>query len=109
MSQQDMTMLLLDVLTGEDNVPVIVSDLRAQILEARQRGVPLVGLEQLDKTQLFTLLSVLRTVGLVERGPEGYTVSDSGRTRARALREEQPLPERDRLDAAAKAALARAS
>ena len=32
-----MTMILLDVLTGEENVPIIVSDLRAEILEARQR------------------------------------------------------------------------
>lgn len=109
MSQKDMTMILLDVLTGEDNVPVIVSDLRAEILEARQRRVQLHGLDELDKTELFTLLSVLRTDGLVERRPEGYTVSDSGRVRARELREHQPQPELGRLEDAAKAALARVS
>ena len=109
MSQKDMTMILLDVLTGEENVPIIVSDLRAEILEARQRRVQLFGLEELDKTQLFTLLSMLRTDGLVERRPEGYTVSDIGRVRARELRQEQPEPELDRLADAAKAALARAS
>lgn len=108
MIQKDMTMILLDVLTGEENVPVIVSDLRAEILEARQRRVPLFGLEQLDKTDLFTLLNVLRTDGLVERRPEGYTVSESGRTRARELREHQQ-PHLGRLADAAKAALARAS
>lgn len=109
MSQKDMTMILLDVLTGDENVPVIVSDLRAEILEARQRRVPLLGLEELDKTDLFTLLNVLRTDGLVERRPEGYVVSASGRTRARELREHQQQPHLGRLADAAKAALSRAS
>ncbi len=107
MSQKDMTMILLDVLTGEENVPVIVSDLRAEILEARHRRVQLFGLEELDKTDLFTLLNVLRTDGLVERRPEGYVVSETGRGRARELREQQP--HLDRLADAAKAALTRAS
>jgi len=102
-------MILLDVLNGDDNVPIIVSDLRAEILEARQRRVELFGLEELDKTALFTLLSVLRTDGLVERRPEGYTVSVSGRTRARELQAQQSQPELSRLAEAAKAALARAS
>ena len=109
MSQKDMTMILLDVLTGEENVPVIVSDLRAEILEARQRRVPLLGLEQLDKTDLFTLLNMLRTDGLVDRRPEGYIVSPSGRTRARELREHQQQPHLGLLADAAKAALVRAS
>ena len=67
------------------------------------------GLDELDKTELFTLLSLLRTDGLVERRPEGYTVSASGRARARELREHQPQPELGRLADAAQAALARAS
>lgn len=107
MSQKDMTMILLDALTGEENVPIIVSDLRAEILEARQRRVPLCGLDELDKTDLFTLLTVLRTDGLVERRPEGYVVSENGRTRARELREHQP--HLGQLAEAAKAALARVS
>jgi len=108
-SKKDMTMILLDVLTGEDNLPIIVSDLRAEILEAHQRRVKLFGLEELDKTELFTLLSMLRTDGLVERRPEGYTVSESGRTLARELRQHQPQPQLGRLADAAKVALARAS
>jgi hypothetical protein len=108
MSQKDMTMVLIDVLTGDENVPIIVSDLRAEILEARQRNVPLFGLEALDKTDLFTLLSVLKTDGLVERRPEGYVVSANGRMRARELREHQQ-PHLGRLADAAQAALTRAS
>ena len=108
MSQSDMTMILVDLLTGEENVPIIVSDLRAQILEARQRKVPLQGLEDLDKTDLFTLLSKLRNDGLVDRRPEGYVVSDLGRARARELRAHKGTRLSSLVDAA-QAALSRAS
>ena len=108
MSQSDMTMILIDALTGDENVPIIVSDLRAQILEARQRKVPLHGLDELDKTDLFTLLSVLMNHGLVERTPEGFIVSEAGRARARESRAQQG-PQLRRLADAAQAALSRAS
>lgn len=108
MSQSDMTMILIDALTGDENIPVIVSDLRAEILEARSRKVPLFGLDELDKTDLFTLLSILAREGLVERRPEGYVVSESGRARARELREHQGTRLRALHDAA-QAALSRAS
>lgn len=108
MSQSDMTMILIDALTGDENVPIIVSDLRAQILEARQRKVPLHGLDELDKTDLFTLLSVLMNHGLVERTPEGFIVSETGRARARELRAQQG-PQLRRLADAAQAALSRSS
>jgi len=107
-SQSDMTIILIDALNGDENVPIIVSDLRANILEARQRKVPLQGLDELDKTDLFTLLSVLTNHGLVVRTPAGYIVSDAGRARAHELREQQG-PNLRRLADAAQATLSRAS
>ena len=108
MEASDITVILIDALTGDDNTPIIVSDLRAEILEAESRKVPLYGVEQLDKTDLFTLLSVLGRQGLVERRPEGYVMSEAGRARARDLRA-QEVPRLQALEAAAQAAIARVS
>jgi hypothetical protein len=107
-SQRDMAMILIDFMTGDENVPIIVSDLRAEILEARQRRIPLYGLDDLDQTDLFTLLSTLKNDGLVERRPQGYVVNDSGRALARELRAQQE-PHLRQLADAAQAALSRAS
>jgi hypothetical protein len=84
-----MAMILIDVMSGDADVPILVSDFRAQILEARQRKVPLHGLDELDQTDLFTLLSVLKNEGLVERWPQGYVVNQRGRAKARGLRAQQ--------------------
>lgn len=108
MELSDITMILIDALTGDDNIPVIVSDLRAEIVEAQSRKVPLFGLDDLDKTDLFTLLTVLGREGLVERRPEGYVVSDAGRARARHLREHEATQVQG-VEEAAQAALARVS
>ena len=89
-SQPELVLVLLEALNGESDVPVIVSDLRAAILEAKARKVPLGGLDQLDGTDLFTLLSGLASRGDVEREERGYVVSESGRQSAQLLRAQQP-------------------
>jgi hypothetical protein len=107
MSQPEVAMILVDALTGEDNTPIIVSDLRAEILEARRRRVALHGLEDLDQTDLFTLLRRLMSLGYVERQASGYVVTPDGRGHARQLREH--LEGVRAIDEAAHVALTRAS
>jgi hypothetical protein len=107
MSQPEVAMILVDALTGEENTPIIVSDLRAEILEARRLRVGLHGLEALDQTDLFTLLRRLMSEGYVERHPSGYVVTPDGRDWARQLREH--LEGVGAIDQAAQVALTRAS
>jgi hypothetical protein len=108
LAPEDLLLILLATLNGEQNVPVIASDLRAGILEGLLRKVPFRPLAATYEVDIVEQLRLLTRRGLAERRTNGWLATESGRATAEVLRASRMSAFRG-LDAAVQVTLNRAS
>jgi DNA-binding HxlR family transcriptional regulator len=108
MSERDVVLLFVDALNraAGEATPILISDLRAQLLEASRRNFDVNELDRSSPTMLFHLLRQLVEDGLVDRNYTGYVLTQDGRASAAALRA-RDVQDVEALEQAARSALER--